>query len=103
MTCKITGSGDTARDYWINNFIRACLTTTYGGGRQRTQINQPMAHKKKLPPLVNWTLDCGFWSYEITVKARTKGEARKKAMARLKKTPATKFLNKQTTFLDKDD
>jgi hypothetical protein len=57
--------------------------------------------KKKLPPVVSWDMDFGFDSYLVRVKARTKREARKKAIAKLKRTPVTKFISKHTTFLDK--
>jgi hypothetical protein len=57
--------------------------------------------KKK--PLKRWRLDAGFVSYEVTVTARTKGEARKKAMAKLARVPIKKLICKHTTFLDTDD
>lgn len=58
--------------------------------------------KAKKPAVKDWILDAGFYSYEIRVTARTKGEARRKAMAKLKRTPVTKYLNRHTTFLDKE-
>lgn len=57
--------------------------------------------KKKLPPVQDWTLNAGFYSVEVNVKARTKGEARKKAMEKLNKMPVQKFICKNTTYLDK--
>lgn len=58
---------------------------------------------KKKKALIDWRYDAGFYSYEIRVKARTKGEARKKALEKLNKTDVKKFINKHTTYLEKED
>jgi hypothetical protein len=63
-----------------------------------------MANKTaKKKPMVKWKLDVDFYSFDIEVRARTKGEARKKAMAKLKKTNVAKYINKNCTYLDKVD
>ena len=60
-----------------------------------------MSISKKSKQSVNWVFDAGFWSQRIMVKAKTKGEARKKAMAKLSRMPISRMINKNTTFLDK--
>jgi len=57
-------------------------------------------HKPK-PPVTDWTFDVSFWTAEIHVKARTKGEARKRAMAKLKKQSVTKYINRKQSYVDK--
>ncbi len=59
--------------------------------------------KKKLAPIVDWEFDAGFYSYSLKVKARTKGEARKKAMDKLRKVPLSKLLCPNTTYLGKTE
>jgi len=55
--------------------------------------------KKK--PLIDWEMTVDFYAIELKVKARTKVEARKKAMAKLEKVNLKKHINKNCTFLDK--
>lgn len=50
-----------------------------------------------------WEMDAGFYSYTVKVKARTKGEARKKCIEKLSKVPIRKLLCPNTTYLDKAD
>lgn len=57
--------------------------------------------KKKLPKIQDWKMYFGFYSCDIKVKARTKGEARKKSIEKLQKMSVKKLINPKSTFLDK--
>lgn len=52
--------------------------------------------------MIGWCMDFGFDSIEIRVTARTAKEARKKAIAKLKRKSVASFINRHTTFLDKE-
>lgn len=56
---------------------------------------------KKIKPIIDWEMDFGFYSHSIKVKARTKGEARKKAIEKLQKMSVKKLICPNTTFIDK--
>jgi hypothetical protein len=58
-----------------------------------------MAKKKR--PVVKWVFDATFFAAVVYVNARTAAEARKKALAKLRKKSLTGLINKKATFLDK--
>lgn len=58
--------------------------------------------KKQKKPLKWFDVDIEFELPTIAVKARTKGEAMKKAMEKLKNTPASRYVCKPKTNINEN-
>lgn len=55
---------------------------------------------KKKKPLLEWSVDLELESFDFIVKARTKAEAKKKALAKAIR-KGSKLVNHKQTYVDK--